>query len=113
MPWKWAPCTVRYHSRRSRCSLDPCGQRYAAGTGLFLDAAWEAVRDAVDTGRITDVSHRHEAASRVLRAKAKARATQIEAGGPRSACARNFGRPEFERRTALDIADRGVTLLPR
>ena len=73
-----------------------------------LDAALEAVRDAVASGRIP-MSRINEAVMRVLRAKAKlglnkSKLVDLEA------LARNFDRPEFER-AALDIADRGVTLL--
>jgi beta-N-acetylhexosaminidase len=73
-----------------------------------LDAALEAVRDAVASGRIP-VSRIDEAVTRVLRAKAKlglnkSKLVDLEA------LARNFDRPEFDR-AALDIADRGVTLL--
>ena len=73
-----------------------------------LDAALEAVRDAVASGRIP-MSRLDEAVTRVLRAKAKlglnkSKLVDLEA------LARNFDRPEFDR-AALDIADRGVTLL--
>lgn len=73
-----------------------------------LNAALEAVRDAVATGRIP-MSRINEAVMRVLRAKAKlglnkSKLVDLEA------LARTFDRPEFER-AALDIADRGVTLL--
>ncbi len=73
-----------------------------------LDAALEAVRDAVASGRIP-MARLDEAVTRVLRAKArlglnKSKLVDLDA------LARNFDRPEFER-AALDIADRGVTIL--
>jgi beta-glucosidase-like glycosyl hydrolase/CubicO group peptidase (beta-lactamase class C family) len=73
-----------------------------------LDAALEAVRDAVASGRIS-MARIDEAVTRVLRAKAnlglnKSKLVDLEA------LPRNFDRPEFDR-AALDIADRGVTLL--
>jgi beta-N-acetylhexosaminidase len=73
-----------------------------------LDAALEAVRDAVASGRIP-MSRLDDAVTRVLRAKAKlglnkSKLVDLEA------LARTFDRPEFDR-AALDIADRGVTLL--
>ncbi|HEY2819695.1 MAG TPA: glycoside hydrolase family 3 N-terminal domain-containing protein, partial [Candidatus Acidoferrum sp.] len=73
-----------------------------------LDAALEAVRDAVASGRIP-MSLLDEAVTRVLRAKAqlglnRSKLVDLEA------LAQSFDRPEFAR-AALDIADRGVTLL--
>jgi beta-N-acetylhexosaminidase len=73
-----------------------------------LDAALEAVRDAVASGRIP-VSRIDEAARRVLRAKTKLGLNKSKLVDL-DALARNFDRPEFDR-AALDIADRGVTLL--
>jgi CubicO group peptidase (beta-lactamase class C family) len=73
-----------------------------------LDAALEAVRDAVASGRIP-VSRIDEAAARVLRAKAKLGLNKSKLVDL-DALARIFDRPEFDR-AALDIADRGVTLL--
>ena len=73
-----------------------------------LDAALEAVRDAVASGRIP-MSRLDEAVTRVLRAKAKLGLNKSKLVDL-DALARNFDRPEFER-AALDIADRGVTLL--
>ena len=73
-----------------------------------LDAALEAVRDAVASGRIP-MSRLNEAVMRVLRAKAKLGLNKSKLVDL-DALARNFDRPEFER-AALDIADRGVTLL--
>ena len=73
-----------------------------------LDAALEAVRDAAASGRIP-MTRIDEAVTRVLRAKAKLglyKSKLVDLGG----IAHNFDRPEFDR-TALDIADRGVTLL--
>jgi beta-N-acetylhexosaminidase len=73
-----------------------------------LDAALEAVRDAVASGRIP-MSRLDEAVTRVLRAKAKLGLNKSKLVDL-DALARNFDRPEFDR-AALDIADRGVTLL--
>jgi beta-glucosidase-like glycosyl hydrolase/CubicO group peptidase (beta-lactamase class C family) len=73
-----------------------------------LDAALEAVRDAVASGRIP-MSRLDEAVTRVLRAKAKLGLNKSQMVAL-NALAHNFDRPEFER-AALDIADRGVTLL--
>jgi beta-N-acetylhexosaminidase len=73
-----------------------------------LDAALEAVRDAVASGRIP-VSRVDEAVTRVLRAKAKLGLNKSKLVDL-DALPRNFERPEFAR-AALDIADRGVTLL--
>ena len=73
-----------------------------------LDAALEAVRDAVASGRIP-MSRLNQAVTRVLRAKAKLglnKANLVDL----DALAHSFDRPEFAR-AALDIADRGVTLL--
>jgi beta-N-acetylhexosaminidase len=73
-----------------------------------LDAGLQAVRDAVASGRIP-MARVDESVTRVLRAKAKlglnkSRLVDLEA------LARDFDRPEYDR-AALDIADRGVTLL--
>ncbi|MBZ5641433.1 MAG: serine hydrolase [Acidobacteriia bacterium] len=73
-----------------------------------LDAALAAVRDAVASGRIP-LARLDEAVTRVLRAKArlglnKSKLVDLDALGAK------FDRPEFDR-AALDIADRGVTLL--
>jgi beta-N-acetylhexosaminidase len=73
-----------------------------------LDAALEAVRDAVASGRIP-MSRVDEAVTRVLRAKAKLGLNKSKLVDL-DALPRNFDRPEFAR-AALDIADRGVTLL--
>jgi beta-glucosidase-like glycosyl hydrolase/CubicO group peptidase (beta-lactamase class C family) len=73
-----------------------------------LDAALEAVRDAVASGRIP-MSRLDQAVTRVLRAKAKLGLNKSKLVDL-DALARNFDRPEFDR-AALDIADRGVTLL--
>ena len=73
-----------------------------------LDAALQAVRDAVASGRIP-MSRIDEAVTRVLRAKAqlglnKSKLVDLDA------LARNFDRPEFDS-TALEIAGRGITVL--
>jgi beta-N-acetylhexosaminidase len=73
-----------------------------------LDAALQAVRDAVASGRIP-MSRLDEAVTRVLRAKAKLGLNKSKLVDL-DALARNFDRPEFDR-AALDIADRGITLL--
>jgi beta-N-acetylhexosaminidase len=73
-----------------------------------LDAALEAVRDAVASGRIP-MSRLDEAVTRVLRAKARLGLNKSKLVNLDS-LAESFDRPEFER-AALDIADRGVTLL--
>jgi beta-N-acetylhexosaminidase len=73
-----------------------------------LDAALEAVRDAVASGRIP-MSRLDEAVTRVLRAKAKLGLNKSKLVDL-DALAKSFDRPEFER-AAQDIADRGVTLL--
>ena len=73
-----------------------------------LDAALEAVRDAVASGRIP-MSRLDEAVTRVLRAKAKLGLNKSKLVDL-AALARNFDRPEFDL-AAQDIADRGVTLL--
>jgi beta-N-acetylhexosaminidase len=73
-----------------------------------LDAALEAVRDAVASGRIP-MSRLNEAVTRVLRAKAKLGLNKSKLVDL-DALASKFDRPEFDR-AALDIADRGVTLL--
>ena len=73
-----------------------------------LDAALQGVREAVASGRIP-MSRIDEAVTRVLRAKSrtglnKSKLVDLDA------LARNFDRPEFDK-AALDIADRGITLL--
>ena len=73
-----------------------------------LDAALQAVHEAVASGRIP-MSRLDEAVTRVLRAKAqlglnKSKLVDLDA------LARTFDRPEYDR-AALDIADRGITLL--
>jgi beta-N-acetylhexosaminidase len=73
-----------------------------------LDAALEAVRDAVASGRIP-MPRLDEAVTRVLRAKAKLGLNKSKLVDL-DALAGKFDRPEFER-AALDIADRGITLL--
>ena len=73
-----------------------------------LDAALEAVRDAVASGRIP-MARVDEAVTRVLRAKAKLGLNKSKLVDL-DALASKFDRPEFAR-AALDIADRGVTLL--
>jgi beta-N-acetylhexosaminidase len=84
-----------------------------AGADVLLmppvpDAAFAAVKEAVDSGRIPQ-SRLDEAVTRILRAKAalglhRERIVSIDALNSR------FGRPEWKE-TALDIADRGVTLV--
>jgi beta-N-acetylhexosaminidase len=73
-----------------------------------LDAALQAVRDAVASGRIP-MARLDEAVTRVLRAKAKLGLNKSKLVDL-DALARNFDRPEFDK-AALDIADRGITLL--
>ena len=73
-----------------------------------LDAALQAVREAVASGRIP-MSRLDEAVTRVLRAKAKLGLNKSKLVDLED-LARNFERPEFDR-AALDIADRGITLL--
>ena len=73
-----------------------------------LDAALEAVRDAVASGRIP-MARLEEAVTRVLRAKAKLGLDKSKLVDL-DALPRNFDRPEFAR-AALDIADRGITVL--
>jgi beta-N-acetylhexosaminidase len=73
-----------------------------------LDAALQSVRDAVTSGRIP-MSRVDEAVTRVLRAKAKIGLNKSKLVDLES-LASKFDRPEFEK-AALDIADRGVTLL--
>ena len=73
-----------------------------------LGAALEAVREAATSGRIP-IGRLDEAVTRVLRAKAqlgldKSKLVDLDA------LAEKFDRPEFDR-AALDIADRGITLL--
>ncbi len=73
-----------------------------------LDAALQGVREAVASGRIP-MSRVDEAVTRVLRAKAKLGLNKSKLVDL-DALARNFDRPEFDK-AALDIADRGITLL--
>jgi beta-glucosidase-like glycosyl hydrolase/CubicO group peptidase (beta-lactamase class C family) len=73
-----------------------------------LDASLQSVRDAVTSGRIP-MSRVDEAVTRVLRAKAKIGLNKSKLVDLES-LASKFDRPEFEK-AALDIADRGVTLL--
>jgi beta-glucosidase-like glycosyl hydrolase/CubicO group peptidase (beta-lactamase class C family) len=73
-----------------------------------LDAALQAVRDAVTSGRIP-MSRVDEAVTRVLRAKAKIGLNKSKLVDLDS-LASKFDRPEFQE-AALDIAARGVTLL--
>jgi beta-N-acetylhexosaminidase len=73
-----------------------------------LDAALQAVREAVASGRIP-MARLDEAVTRVLRAKAKLGLNKSKLADL-DALARNFDRPEFDK-AALDIADRGITLL--
>jgi beta-N-acetylhexosaminidase len=73
-----------------------------------LDAALQAVRDSVASGRIP-MPRLDEAVTRVLRAKAKLGLNKSKLVDL-DALARDFDRPEFDR-AALDIADRGITLL--
>lgn len=74
----------------------------------FPDAALEALKDAVRTGRLP-MSRVNEAALHVLRVKAKLKLNQ-QRMVDLNALNRAFAKPEFER-DAQDIADRGVTLL--
>jgi beta-N-acetylhexosaminidase len=73
-----------------------------------LDAALQAVHEAVASGRIP-MPRLNEAVTRVLRAKAKLGLNKSKLVDL-DALSRNFDRPEFEK-AALDIADRGITLL--
>jgi beta-glucosidase-like glycosyl hydrolase/CubicO group peptidase (beta-lactamase class C family) len=73
-----------------------------------LDAALQAVRDAVASGRIP-MARLDEAVTRVLRAKAKLGLNKSKLVDL-DALPRTFDRPEYAR-AALDIADRGITLL--
>src|ERR1700719_541702 len=73
-----------------------------------LDAAMQAVHEAVASGRIP-MARLDEAVTRVLRAKAKLGLNKSKLVNL-DALARNFDRPEYAR-AALDIADRGITLL--
>jgi beta-N-acetylhexosaminidase len=73
-----------------------------------LDAALQAVHEAVASGRIP-LARLDEAVTRVLRAKAKLGLNKSKLVDL-DALARNFDRPEFDK-AALDIADRGITLL--
>ena len=73
-----------------------------------LDAALQAVHEAVASGRIP-LSRLDEAVTRVLHAKAKLglnKSKLVDLEG----LSRTFDRPEFDS-AALDIADRGITLL--
>jgi len=84
-----------------------------AGADVLLvppvpDAALEALRDAVASGRLP-IARVDEAVMRVLRAKARL-GLHKEKLVDLNALSANFGRPEFARQ-AQDIADRGVTLL--
>lgn len=84
-----------------------------AGADVLLvppvpDAALEALREAAASGRLP-MSRIDEAVTRILRAKARLGLNEsklVDIG----ALAKNFNRPEFDR-AALDIADRGITLL--
>src|SRR5579863_6299606 len=73
-----------------------------------LDAALQDVHEAVASGRIP-MSRLDEAVTRVLRAKAKLGLNKSKLVDL-DALARNFDRPEYDS-AALDIADRGITLL--
>ncbi len=73
-----------------------------------LDAALQGVREAIASGRIP-MSRVDEAVTRVLRAKAKLGLNKSKLVDL-DALARNFDRPEYDR-AAMDIADRGITLL--
>jgi beta-N-acetylhexosaminidase len=73
-----------------------------------LDAALQAVHEAVTSGRIP-MARLDQAVTRVLRAKAKLGLNKSKLVDL-DALARNFDRPEYAR-AALDIADRGITLL--
>jgi len=84
-----------------------------AGSDLLLappepDAALAGLRDAAASGRLP-MARIDEAVTRILRAKARL-GLYRESGANLEALAETFGRPEFAR-AALDIADRGVTLL--
>ena len=85
----------------------------AAGADVLLippfpEAALEALKDAVRTGRLP-MTRVNEAALHVLRAKAKLGLNK-QRMVDLNALNEKFARPEFER-AARDIADRGVTLL--
>jgi beta-N-acetylhexosaminidase len=73
-----------------------------------IDAALQAVREAVASGRIP-MPVLDAAVTRVLRAKAKLGLNKSKLVDL-DALSRNFDRPEFDK-AALDIADRGITLL--
>jgi len=73
-----------------------------------LDAALQSVHDAVTSGRIP-MSRVNEAVTRVLRAKAKIGLNKSKLVDLET-LASKFDRPEFEK-SALDIADRGITLV--
>ena len=73
-----------------------------------LDAALQAMHEAVASGRIP-MSRLDEAVTRVLRVKAKLGLYKSKLVDLES-LARDFDRPEFAS-AALDIADRGITLL--
>jgi beta-N-acetylhexosaminidase len=73
-----------------------------------LDAALQAVHEAVASGRIP-IARLDEAVTRVLRAKASLGLNNSKLVDL-DALAEKFDRPEYDR-AALDIADRGITLL--
>ncbi len=84
-----------------------------AGADLLLvppvpDAALEALKDAVKSGRIP-IARIDEAVTRVLRAKAKLGLNKNKLVDLNE-ISEKFGKPEYGR-AAQDIADRGVTLL--
>ena len=84
-----------------------------AGSDLLLappepDAALAGLREAAASGRLP-MARIDDAVTRILRAKARLGLYE-ESGANLEALAGTFGRPEFAR-AALDIADRGVTLL--
>ena len=74
-----------------------------------LDAALQAVHEAVASGRIP-MSRLDEAVTRVLRAKAKLGLYKSKTRGPRIPGAAILTAPNLTS-AALDIADRGITLL--
>ncbi len=85
----------------------------AAGTDVLLippssDAALAALREAVDTGRISH-ARMDEAVTHILRAKAQLGLDQHRLVDL-NALNKVFAQPEFDR-AAADIANRGVTLL--
>ena len=84
-----------------------------AGSDLLLappepDAALAGLHEAAASGRLP-TSRIDEAVTRILQAKARL-GLYRESGANLEALANTFGRPEFTP-AALDIADRGVTLL--